>query len=135
MFLLPAIKPSGLIWDLFFLLKTSKIFVILIMIPVVLSITTRNPSFVIVKIKLSIKVGLRSELTLCFQFKLPASVLSEKNSLLLFEKKIDLLSDIKSDVLDRKLPVRIADGWVGVCQIKFPVSALIAVISPIELEK
>ena len=31
MFLLPTIKPSGLIFDLFFLLNLSKIFVILIM--------------------------------------------------------------------------------------------------------
>ena len=53
----------------------------------------------------------------------------------IFENKIELPSVIKSEVFDRKWPAIVADFCVGVCQIKLPFPALIAVMSPIELEK
>ena len=60
--------------------------VILKILPVRSSITKRYPSLEIVKIKLSIIVGLRLELTDCIHLINPFLASIEKNSFLLLEK-------------------------------------------------
>ena len=75
-------------------LKISKTSVILKIFPDLFSRITRYPSMVTVITKFPLKVGLKTELIFCFQFITPLSVLREKNSLLLFENKIELPSVI-----------------------------------------
>ena len=70
---IPTIKPTGFVLNFFLFFNLSKIFVILIIFPVDLSITTKKPSIVIVKIKLSITECLTFELILFCQLMLPVS--------------------------------------------------------------
>ena len=76
-------------------------FVILAISPLSLSKITKNPSLDIVKINLSISTGLIVELIFFCQLIAPVKISNEKNSFLLFENNIDLLSVTKSEVFKR----------------------------------
>ena len=85
--------------------------------------------------KLSIRTGLKFELTVFFQLKLPEFISMEKNSLLLLEKYKLFWSAIKSDVSREKEDSYTRLLWVGNCQNNSPLFMLIALISPRELLK
>ena len=88
--------------------------------PLFVSIITKNPFLEKINNKLPIKLGLRPELTNCFQFIRPLFKLIENNSFLLFEIYMFFLLKTNSEFLRVNESSLIAVSCVGVCHNNLP---------------